>query len=96
MSQEEINKQILKELQDIKKGMPNGELKRMEKNVDQINTDIAEIKKMLLDPNEGLIVATNKNTDFRIERSAKIEYYDEQVHQLDKLKEWKDGVTKAL
>ncbi len=89
-------KQILDELAVIRKGLPNGELKRIDSNIKQMNEDISEMKKMLLDPKEGLIVETSKNTEFRMERQAKIAYYDDQVHELDKLKEWKGGITKAL
>lgn len=88
--------QILQELKDIKKGLPNGELKRMETSMKLMEKDIAEMKRILLDPKDGLIVETNKNTEFRVERSNKIPFYDAQVNELEKLKEWKSGVTRAL
>lgn len=87
---------ILEQLELIKKGLPNGELKRIDSNVKKLHQDVSDLKKMLLDPNDGVIVQTNKNTEFRKEREAKIAFYDEQVHQLDKIKDWKDNVTKAL
>lgn len=88
--------QILKELAYIKKHMPNGELKRIEEAVNHLKQDMSEMKKTLLDPNDGVIVNTNKNTEWREDRQKKIELYDEKVNELDKLMDWKDGVTKVL
>lgn len=87
---------VLAELSHIKKHMPNGELKRIEKMVIDMKQDMSEMKKILLDPNDGVIVNTNKNTEWREERQKKIELYDQKVNELDKVIEWKDGVTKAL
>lgn len=83
--------------------MPNGELKHMARSIDELRDsqslmkeDISELKKTLLDPNDGVIVNTNKNTDFRREREKKIEYYDKIVLEFQKMQDWKNGVTKAL
>jgi len=96
MSQEDINRQILEELKLIKKGLPNGELKRMDANFKEIKNDVSELKELLMNPKNGLIVETNKNTDFRKDRESRLPFYEQQIHELDKLKDWKSGVTKAL
>ena len=88
--------QILKELEHIRKHMPNGELKRIEKAINDLKEDMSEMKRTLLDPNDGVIVQTNKNTEWREERQKKIELYDNKVNELDKLIEWKNSVTKVL
>ena len=88
--------QILEELEYIKKHMPNGELKRIEQSVNHLKEDMSDMKKILLDPNEGVIVNTNKNTEWREKRQKKIEVYDKKVVELDKLIEWKNSVTKAI
>jgi superfamily I DNA/RNA helicase len=88
--------QILKELAYIKQHMPNGELKRIEQAVNDLKKDMSDMKKTLLDPNDGVIVHTNKNTEWREERQKKIDLYDEKVNELDKLIDWKNGVTKVL
>jgi len=87
---------ILQELEHIKKHMPNGELKRIEKIVNEMKDDMRDMKKTLLDPNDGVIVQTNKNTEWREERQKKIDMYDSKVVELDKITEWKDTVTKVL
>lgn len=83
--------------------MPNGELKHMSRAIqelkdsqDDLKDDLSEIKYTLLNPEDGVIVKVNKNTDFRKAREAKIQYYDNIVNEFEKMKEWKDGVTKAL
>lgn len=83
--------------------MPNGELKHMSRAIqelkdsqDDLKDDLSEIKYTLLNPEDGVIVKVNKNTDFRKTREAKSQYYDRIVNEFDKMKEWKDGVTKAL
>ena len=50
----------------------------------------------LLNPEDGIIVRVNKNTSFRYDREEKIPYYDNIVLEFQKMKDWKDGVTKAL
>lgn len=103
MTQKELLESVLSELGSIKKGMPNGELKHMARTIDELRDnqsvmkeDISDLKKTLLDPNDGVIVNTNKNTDFRLERERKIEYYDNIVLEFQKMQDWKNGVTKAL
>ena len=53
-----INKLIEERLQCIEARLPNGELLEIHENV-------KEIKEILLDPEDGLIVRVNKNTFWR-------------------------------
>jgi hypothetical protein len=83
--------------------LPNGELKRMEASINEmkeyysdLKTDVSDIKFTLLNPEDGVIVRVNKNTVFRYEREDKQEYYDQILTEFEKMKDWKDGVTKAL
>lgn len=83
--------------------MPNGELKHLMHAVEELKTaqedvkeDISEIKYTLLNPEDGVIVKVNKNTEYRISKQTKIEYYDKIIAEFEKMKDWKEGVTKAL
>ena len=49
------NKEIIKKLGEIEDKLPNGELEEMHEM-------IKEIKEILLDPEDGIIVRVNKNT----------------------------------
>ena len=103
MTQKELLETVLSELGTIKKGLPNGELKHMMRTIDELRDnqammkdDISDLKKTLLDPNDGVIVNTNKNTEFRYERQQKIAYYEKIIVEFQKMQDWKNGVTKAL
>jgi len=102
-TQKEVLELILTEIATMKTKLPNGELKRMEESVrdlrDNYTTlkeDVSDIKYTLLNPEDGIIVRVNKNSDWRKEREEKQKYYDRIVTEFEKMKDWKDGVTKAL
>ena len=75
-----INKQIEERLQCIENRLPNGELQ-------EIHTNVKEIKEILLDPEDGIIVRVNKNTYWRKELDA---------DEFKALLRWKQAVTHAL
>ena len=102
-TQKEVLEQILTEISVMKTKLPNGELKRMEESVRDLRDnyltlkeDVSDIKYTLLNPEDGIIVRVNKNSDWRKEREEKQKYYDKIVTEFEKMKDWKDGVTKAL
>ena len=75
-----INKQIEERLQCIEQRLPNGELLEMHEN-------IKEIKAILLDPEDGLIVRVNKNTYWRRELDA---------DEFKAMIRWKQAMTHAM
>jgi len=102
-TQKEVLELILSELALVKTKLPNGELKRMEENIREmrddyshLKSDVSDIKFTLLNPEDGVIVRVNKNTEWRFEREEKQEYYDKIVTEFEKMKDWKEGVTRAL
>ena len=102
-TQKDILEQILSEIATMKTKLPNGELKRMEEsirdlrdNYTTLKEDVSDIKYTLLNPEDGIIVRVNKNTDWRHDREHKQEYYDKIVTDFEKMKDWKESVTKAL
>ena len=76
--------------------MPNGELKQMQKDMEDMKSDISDLKYTLLNPDNGVIVNTNKNTDFRRELQANQKEFDEQMAKIALIENWKTGVTRAL
>ena len=62
MTQKQLLESVLSELLHIKKHMPNGELKAMLEDVKDLKEDMSELKYTLLNPDDGVIVKTNKNT----------------------------------
>ena len=75
-----IPKQIEERLQCIENRLPNGEIEAIHENV-------KEIKAILLDPEDGLIVRVNKNTFWRKELDA---------DEFKVMLRWKQAVTHAL
>ena len=74
------NKEICERLECIEAKLPNGELKEIHENV-------KEIKEILLDPEDGIIVRVNKNTYWRKQIN---------VQEIEELKSFKKNVTHAL
>ena len=74
------NKEIIKKLECVETKLMNGEL-------EEIHTTVKEIKEILLDPEDGIIVRVNKNTYWRKELDA---------DEFKALLRWKQSVTHAL
>lgn len=96
MTQKEILENVLNELLSIKKDMPNGEFKALVEDVKDMKEDLTELKYTLLNPEDGVIVKTNQNTNFRQKLEANEKDFQASMAEIDDIKRWKDGVTKAL
>ena len=94
--QSEILNEVLIELQEIKKGLPNGEivliqksLKDLEEGQKSLKGEIRTIQKRLFNPDNGLIVEVHKNTEFKVDNKKNLK-------DVGSLISWKSNVTKAL
>lgn len=96
MTQKEVLDAVLSEIRHIKTHMPNGELKQIQKDMEDMKEDISDLKYTLLSPDNGVIVNTNKNTEFRQQMQNNEKDFQKQMTELEDLKRWKEGVTKAL
>ena len=74
------NKEIIKKLECVESKLMGGEL-------EEINQVVKEIKEILLDPEDGVIVRVNKNTYWRKQIN---------VQEIEELKSFKKNVTHAL
>jgi hypothetical protein len=74
------NKEIIKKLECVETKLMSGEL-------EEIHQTVKEIKEVLLDPEDGIIVRVNKNTYWRKQID---------VQDIKELKDFKNNVTKAL
>jgi hypothetical protein len=95
--------EILSALEVIKKKLPNGELEIIKNSIqslsqDQktIKEDLEYFKKRLFNPDDGVIVRINKNTDSITRNEETIEEFPDLKNKVDNLEKWKDGVSKAL
>lgn len=96
MTQKDILDALLKEIKHIKAHMPNGELKQMMKDMENMKEDLSDLKYTLLNPENGVIVKTNQNTTFRKEMEANEKDFQAQMAEVEAIKRWKEGVTRAL
>jgi hypothetical protein len=96
MTQKELLEDLLSEIKHIKTHMPNGELKQMMKDMQNMKEDITELKYTLLNPDNGVIVNTNKNTEYRKELQGNEDSFRSKLAEIDSIKSWKEGVTRAL
>ena len=96
MTQEQINDTILAQLAAIQKKLPNGELASIVKTMEDMKKDISEIKFTILNPETGVIVKTNKNTDKSIDHEDRIEELEDKLSKLDELIKFKESVNKVL
>ena len=98
-----LMKQILDELSRLKSNMPNGEIKHLQDGIEglrqdqkSLKDDISDIKKKLLDPDDGVIVKVNENTKFRMQEEDRYEDYLQFNSDVKELRSWQNGVNKAL
>jgi len=96
MTQKDILESVLNEIKHIKTHMPNGELKQMQTDMSELKEDISEMKYTLLNPENGVIVNTNKNTEYRLQLQKNQKEFDEKMLELENIKRWRDGVNRAL
>ena len=94
---------ILEELVFMRSKLPNGELKIIQSSIDDlkhsqdsIKSDVSELKKKLLDPEAGVVVRLNQNTQYIQGKKEMEDYYDEMIDQHRDLLSWKNTMTKAM
>ena len=83
------NKEIIKKLGEIEDKLPNGELEEM-------HNMMKEIKEILLDPEDGIIVRVNKNTYWRKTLTEGDISFNSVRDDVKDLNSFKNNVTKAL
>ena len=96
MTQKELLESVLSEIKHVKSHMPNGELKQMQRDMEDLKGDISDLKYTLLNPDNGVIVNTNKNTEFREALQSNQKEFDQQMLKIKEIENWKSSVTRAL
>lgn len=96
MTQKDLLESVLKELTSIKTDLPNGDLKQMHNSIENLKDAVSEMKYIMLNPENGIVVNNNKNTEFRILQENNAEKYQKYVDDLKDMFKWKEGVIKAL
>ena len=101
------NKEILEEIEFLKKKLPNGEFALLKKSVEDLSSgqnalksSIRELKQQLLDPDNGVVVRVNRNSDFRKESEQRgplcQQSFENMEDNVNSILSWKDNVSRAL
>ena len=101
------NKEILEEIEFLKKKLPNGEFALLKKSVEDLNigqgalkSSIRELKQQLLDPDNGVVVRVNRNSEFRKDSEQRgpmcQQSFENMEDSVNSILGWKDNVSKAL
>jgi len=103
MSTDPRIEEILKALEVIKTKLPNGELEVIKRSIQSLSEDQKSIKedleyfkKRLFNPDDGVIVRINKNTDAIMRNEEMIEEIPQLKNRIDNMENWQSGVNKAL
>ena len=101
------NKEILEEIEFLKTKLPNGEFALLKKSVEDLSSgqnalksSIRELKQQLLDPDNGVVVRVNRNSDFRKDSEQRgplcQQSFENMEDNVNSILGWKDNVSKAL
>ena len=101
------NKEILEEIEFLKKKLPNGEFALLKKSVEDLSSgqnslksSIRELKQQLLDPDNGVVVRVNRNSEFRKDSEKRgplcEKSFNDMEDSVQDIISWKNHVTKAL
>ena len=64
--------------------------------IDNLDEKLDKMMKKLLDPDSGLVVKVNKNTERLDERDANLGGWLKNLEEFKSMKKWKVNITKAL
>ena len=103
------NKEILDEIEKLKKKIPtaNGDFILLKKSVmdlsegqGSLKDTIRDLKKQLLDPDNGVVVRVNRNSDFRKESEQRgplcQKSFENMEDSVKSILSWKSNVSRAL
>ena len=103
------NKEILDEIEKLKKKIPtaNGDFILLKKSVTDLSEGqgalkdtIRDLKKQLLDPDNGVVVRVNRNSDFRKESEQRgplcQKSFENMEDSVNSILGWKNNVSKAI
>jgi hypothetical protein len=83
--------------------MPNGEMAILVNHIEiimdrqeKMYTDLSELKKTLLNPDDGVIVRVNRNTEFRMEQQDRERDFDKLFREHYELVQFKSNITRFL
>ena len=102
-SSEEILKELVTAFSSLKQKMedPNyialsNDLRNLTQNQSDMKRDLKDLKKAMLNPFDGVIVNTNKNTEFRLDYEKLQDERDKLSEDVNHLLKWKSMYIKVF
>ena len=102
-SNDDLLKELMLAFSSLKQKMedPNyialdNSIKTMMENQRDMKDDVKDLKRKLLNPIDGVIVNTNKNTEFRLDWAKLQDERDELAEDVNHLKRWKSMYIKIF
>lgn len=95
-TQNELLQAVLEELSSIKRDLPNGEFKQLVETVRDMKEDMSELKYTLLNPEDGVIVRTNKSLEISRDLEREIQKFENKLEEINEVVRWKNTVTKVI
>tara|TARA_B110000259_G_scaffold188055_1_gene244691 strand:+ start:3091 stop:3483 length:393 start_codon:yes stop_codon:yes gene_type:complete len=102
-SNDDLLKELMLAFSSLKRKMedPNyialdNSIKTMMENQRDMKDDVKDLKRKLLNPIDGVIVNTNKNTEFRLDWAKLQDERDELAEDVNHLKRWKSMYIKIF
>lgn len=71
-------------------------IRQMMEGQKEMREDISELKRQLLNPFDGVIVETRKNTEYREQQEEREEVNNELIEEHKSLMRWKSSMQKVL
>ena len=103
VSVDDMMNEIIEALDLIKNTWPASEIQSIKDHLElidltqaDIKEDLRSIKKQLLDPEDGIVVRVNKNTDFRKKKIQDEPFYSKLIDEHKELISWKETATRVL
>ena len=72
------------------------DIETLSKDIKELNDKMDRLMVKLLDPDEGIVVRVNKNTERLDERDRKLNGWLKDLESFRQMKKWKFTVTRAL
>jgi len=74
----------------------NKDIEMLREDIKELNEKIDKLMVKLLDPDSGLVVRVNKNTERLDKRDEELPSWMKDLDDFHQMKRWKGNVTKAL
>ena len=103
VSVDDMMNEIIEALDLIKNTLPTSEIQSIKDHLElidltkaDIKEDLRSIKNQLFDPEDGIVVRVNKNTDFRKKKIQDETVYSKLIDEHKELISWKESATRVL